>query len=256
MDSLYARLAEEWDNLFPPDLERLAFLDRTAQSLAPEARITEVGCGSGATAVGLAELGSAVAASDLDADMIAVAVNTAGELLEESDFVKASHPSPGRVSFRVADMVGALESGESKSANLVLCLGNTLPHLTEAHLVARFFDAAYAHTSPGGQLIIQILNYEKVRALKSLVLRELVSGDLSFRRRQVFNERTGFVEFSTEVEMDGQVEKRRHTLNPLESGNLNEYARRSGYEPAACYEDWSNTLSSGDSPWFVLVYSR
>ena len=256
MESLYARLADEWDSLFPPDLERLAFLDRMAQSLAREARITEVGCGSGATAVGLAELGSAVAASDLDADMIAVAVKTAGELLEELDITKASHPHPGRVSFRVADMIGALESGESESANLVLCLGNTLPHLIERHLVARFFDAAYAHTSPGGQLIIQILNYERIRALKSLVLRELVSGDLTFRRHQVFDEQTGFVEFSTEVEMDGRVERRSHKLNPLESGDVNEYARRSGFKPAACYEDWSNTLSGGDSPWFALVYSK
>lgn len=256
MDSLYARLAEEWDNLFPPDLERLAFLDRTAQSLAREARITEVGCGSGATAVGLAELGSAVAASDLDADMIAVAGNSAGGLLEESDTLKASHPRPGRVSFRVADMIGALESGESEAANLVLCLGNTLPHLTESPLVARFFDAAYAHTSPGGQLIIQILNYERIRRLKSLVLRELVSGDLTFRRRQVFDEQTGFVDFSTEVEVDGRVERHSYKLNPLESGDVNEYARRSGYEPAVSYEDWSNTLSGGDSPWFALVYSK
>jgi len=256
MDSLYARLAGEWDNLFPPDLERLAFLDRTAQSLAPEPRITEVGCGSGATAVGLAELGSAVAASDLDADMIVVAGQSAGGLLEESEITKACHPRPGRVSFRVADMIGALESGETDAAHLVLCLGNTLPHLTESPLVNQFFDAAFAHTSPGGQLIIQILNYERIRALKSLVLPELVSGDLTFRRRQDFDERTGLVEFSTEVEMDGRVEKRTHKLNPLESGDVNEYARRSGYEPTACYEDWSNTLSSGDSPWFALVYSR
>lgn len=256
MNTLYARLADVWDNLFPPDLERLAFLDKTAQSFSPEARITEVGCGSGATALALAELGYAVAASDLDADMIAAGINSAGKLLEEWDITKASHPHPGRVMFRVQDMIGALESGESEAANLVLCLGNTLPHLIERHLVTRFFDAAFAHTSPGGQLVIQILNYKRICALKSLVLRELVSGDLTFRRRQDFDERTGLVEFSTEVEMEGRVEKRTHQLNPLESDDVNEYARRSGFQPVASYEDWSNTPSNGDSPWFALVYSR
>ncbi|MCK5736943.1 MAG: methyltransferase domain-containing protein, partial [Spirochaetaceae bacterium] len=79
-----------------------------------DARIIEVGCGSGATAVSLASLGYSVAASDLDSDMITTARESFGD----------------RVDFSVDNMISALEKIPAHSADAVLCLGNTLPHLT------------------------------------------------------------------------------------------------------------------------------
>ncbi len=63
MKSLYSRLAGQWDTLFPPDSQRVLFLDELMPTSG--ARIIEVGCGTGATAISLASLGHSVAASDV-----------------------------------------------------------------------------------------------------------------------------------------------------------------------------------------------
>lgn len=253
MDSLYSRLADQWDFLFPPDSERISFLTEILDNLTSGARIIEVGCGTGATAISLATLDYAVAASDLDTDMTKIAQRSAGE--RASSGSEDYYPQAGQVRFTADDMIGALEKAPAHSAHAVLCLGNTLPHLTAAGEMRRFFPAAGTALVTGGKLVIQILNYPRILRLGSLELPDLEGDGLLFRRRQTFDADSGLVIFDTEVESGGRTEHRSHSLLPVDVKDLKNPALEAGFAPSGIFRDWEGTEFDGSAPWLVSTYT-
>ncbi len=236
MTSLYSRLAGQWDTLFPPDSQRVLFLDELMMTSG--ARIIEVGCGTGATAISLASLGHSVAASDLDEDMIQAARKSAGE----------------RVEFSVDDMISALVKVPSRSAHAVLCMGNTLPHLTAEGELEQFFLAAGAALLPGGTLVIQMLNYPRITALGSLQLPDLQGEGITFCRKQTFDEDSGLIFFDTQVIAGKQTEQRRHNLRPFDVQELRHPAEEAGLKPSGVFCDWEGSPFRDDKPWLVTLY--
>lgn len=236
MTSLYSRLAGQWDILFHPDSQRVLFLDDLL--LTSGARIIEVGCGSGATAISLASLGHSVSASDLDVDMIQTARNSAGEGVE----------------FSVDDMISALQKVPFQSAHAVLCMGNTLPHLTAEGELEQFFQSAGAALLPGGSLVIQMLNYPRITALGSLQLPDLQGDNLIFRRKQTFDKETGLIYFDTQVIAGKQKEQRRHSLRPFDVRELAGPAEAAGLKPSGIFCDWNRTPFRDDNSWLVSIY--
>ena len=253
MDSLYSRLADQWELLFPSDSERVLFLTEMIETLTSGARIIEVGCGTGATAISLASLGHAVAASDLDNDMTTTALRSAGDRVSFGS--DNYYPESGHVRFTVDDMIGALEKAPPGTAHAVLCLGNTLPHLTGAGELKSFFRAAGAALVSGGKLVIQILNYPRIVCMGSLELPDLEGEELLFRRRQTFKADSGLVVFDTEVESGGRTERRSHNLLPVDVKNLMDPALESGLTPSGIYRDWEGTEFDSNAPWLVSTYT-
>ncbi len=254
MDSLYSRLADQWNVLFPPDADRVSFLVGLLDEMTSGARIIEVGCGTGATALSLATLGFSVAASDLDPDMIAIAKETDMGAAASGDV--GYYPDPGQVRFFVDDMIGGLENAPADSTHAVLCLGNTLPHLTQPGELDRFFRAAGKTLVAGGVLIIQILNYPRIVLKGGLTLPELKGDGFRFRRSQIYNKDTGLISFHTEVESSTETEARTHKLIPVDRELLSKHADASGLSVSGVYCDWDYTPIEGDSPWMAAVYTR
>ncbi len=236
MTSLYSRLAGQWDILFPPDSQRVLFLDELL--LTSGARIIEVGCGTGATAISLASLGHSVAASDLDEDMILTARKSAGEGVE----------------FSVDDMISAIRKVPSQTAHAVLCMGNTLPHLTAEGELEQFLQAAGDALLPGGSLVIQMLNYPRITALGSLQLPDLQGDGLTFHRKQTFDETSGLIYFDTQVIAGNQKEQRRHSLRPFDVRELAVPAEAAGLKPSGVFCDWKRNPFREDNSWLVSIY--
>ena len=254
MKSLYARLAADWDRLFPPDALRESFLEKLLSPLNG-LNVIEVGCGSGATALFLASAGCAVEASDLDQAMVDVAQASA----QKKDLLYApdqGQPGPGTVRFSVQDMLAGLNPPPGDGADAVLCLGNTLPHLSGQDETLVFFRRAAAALKPGGTIVVQILNYPRIRDLGGLVLPELRSGNLIFKRSQTFNSRKGRILFETEVSDGDTRETRSHELFPLSTADLTVAANQAGLTPQGVFGDWSETPFGTDSPWLAQVFRK
>jgi len=107
--------------------------------------VLDAACGSGGHALALAARGYQVVGTDASPAMIALA--------------RAKAADGAGVSFHVAEL-GTLAS-RFPPVDVVLCLGNSLPHLlTEAELSNALVDLA-ACVRPGGVLVLHNLNYDR-----------------------------------------------------------------------------------------------
>jgi SAM-dependent methyltransferase len=113
-------------------------------------RVLDAACGTGRHALALAQRGYHVVGADLSPKMIERAVANAQAQGVPAEFVAASF--------------GELRARVGAGFDAVLCLGNSLPHLlTAADLAAALADFA-ACLCPGGLLLIQNRNFDRVLA--------------------------------------------------------------------------------------------
>jgi glycine/sarcosine N-methyltransferase len=149
---VYDELSSDYDRFvnWPKRLVmEMPFIE--AQLRAAGARhVLDAACGTGQHALALAQRGYTALGADLSPGMIERAVTNAQAQGVQAEFVAAGF---GELRARVGDGFDA-----------VLCLGNSLPHLlTAPDLAAALADFA-ACLRPGGLLLIQNRNFDRVLA--------------------------------------------------------------------------------------------
>jgi SAM-dependent methyltransferase len=148
---LYDALAADYDR-FVDWKGRLAhelpFFVRLFQEHGVQ-RVLDSACGTGHHAIALARHGYAVVGADLSQAMV--------------ERARANAAAAGvDVAFAVAGLEELSTLGETFDA--VLCLGNSLPHLLTADAVAGALADFAAVLQPGGLLVIQNRNFDRVWA--------------------------------------------------------------------------------------------
>ena len=113
--------------------------------------VLDAACGTGMHTIALAQAGFAAAGADLSAGMIARAEQNARAAGLEIPFKTAGFGE-------LAPAFGA------ESFEAMVCLGNSLPHLLNAELLAGALADFAACLKPGGLVIIQNRNFDSVMA--------------------------------------------------------------------------------------------
>jgi glycine/sarcosine N-methyltransferase len=146
---LYDSFSAEYDVMvsWPGRLQRESpFLESELRQVGAR-RVLDVGSGTGWHAIHLAGLGYDTVGVDPSAEMVARA--------------EANAQNRPNLSFIQAGF-GGLAAALEGTFDAVLCLGNTLPHaLGQAGLLRALVDMA-AVLRPGGALIVQQLNYDRI----------------------------------------------------------------------------------------------
>jgi glycine/sarcosine N-methyltransferase len=112
-------------------------------------RVLDAACGTGHHAIALAQRGYQVTGTDLSAVMVERARENAAA-------------SGVDATFQVAGLGQLAALGETFEA--AICLGNSLPHLLSASAVAAALADFSAALEPGGLLVIQNRNFDRVLA--------------------------------------------------------------------------------------------
>lgn len=159
--SFYQELSRYYDEVFAVTAAEMSFVK---EQLKGRRNILDLGCGSGNKTELLAESGRLIVGLDLDPAMIELA--------------RSRHWGPG-LEYRVGDLTSFSLDFPPASFDALLCLGNTLPHLIKPGQLHRFMEQSSAALAPGGDLLIQILNYDhilddQVRALPLIETERLV----------------------------------------------------------------------------------
>ncbi|MFH0765188.1 MAG: class I SAM-dependent methyltransferase [Calditrichota bacterium] len=147
----YTELDELYDRMTSDDkrwLKERPIFQQLFSKLKPRA-ILDVGCGTGGEALMLAESGFKVTGVDGAERFIEIALRKAQE--------RNIH-----VDFQVDDM-RRLENIPDSSVDVILCRGNTLPHLESETALRQALTAFQRSLEPGGRLILQWLNYPLLR---------------------------------------------------------------------------------------------
>jgi SAM-dependent methyltransferase len=166
--TFYSDISVVYDDLFPVSPEQRALLD----SLVGEGKVkavTDCGCGTGAQLLPFAAAGLACLGFDPDPSLVSIARRKL-----------ATCPKARAEVGTFADLLRLT----SFPSDLVMCLGNSLVHVPQEDAL-RFFQDVSKVLNPGGTLLLQILNYERLRktGVTDLPLLRAAEGTVEFRRR-------------------------------------------------------------------------
>ncbi|MBE0642816.1 MAG: class I SAM-dependent methyltransferase [Bacteroidetes bacterium] len=144
----YDALADNYDSMtqFATRLQRQKELLAAVLSAMPARTAIDMGCGTGVHAIALAQLGLEVTGVDISEGMLEKARTNANESnaplrFVRGDFLTSIAPTP---------------------TDLLICLGNSLPHLESREALAAVLTHWRTLCAPGGYVLIQLLNYGRV----------------------------------------------------------------------------------------------
>lgn len=235
----YQMIGHYYDDLFPPSQAQISFL---LKQLQPSAKVLDLGCATGGYAIAIAEQGHEVTAIDLDDDMIQILAHK----IKDKDL---------KLKWQTGDIreVGKLE----ETYDLIYCIGNTIVHLENLEEVEVFLKDAHDRLKPGGKLVIQSVNYDRILKNKIQSLPEIVREypALSFFRR--YHHEEGHIRFVGALTVSEGAERKTWTaetqLLPILKDDLKQAFMKIGFSEMGFYGDFLETPFSIESPALVTL---
>jgi 2-polyprenyl-3-methyl-5-hydroxy-6-metoxy-1,4-benzoquinol methylase len=145
MSRIKGKFAKSYDRFIRRESHLPTGLLKLVRSFNPR-DILEFGCGTGSVAVGLGLAGFEVTGVDISNDMLKEARQKIGK-------------SKIDVRFKRANIV---DIDLKRKFDLLLCLGNTVPLIYGLKDARRLFRNFARHLNPGGSIVIQQLNYDRI----------------------------------------------------------------------------------------------
>ncbi len=245
----YDVLSRYYDRVFPMEGEILAFLRRRFAGRSP---LLDVACGTGTYALELAaEPGRVVAGVDLDETMIASAREKA-----------ASRGLGDRAFFAAGDMLdleAALRSLPGPAAGGfagLSCIGNSLVHLADRSGVGRALTGFAGVLAPGGRLLLQIINFDRVLKKNLRELPTLRGEGVEFVRRYLPAGDRDHVVFETDLVVSGGREEkytRGVKLLILRGEDLADAAEKAGFRNPVLYGSFGGAAWAPDESFVTIL---
>jgi len=116
----------------------------------------DIGCGTGSFTLALAQNGVKATGMDLSASMIEEAKKNSLAHDLDIDFVNSG----------MTDMLANIDN----KFDLIMCMGNTLPHLLSKKDLFSMLNACRELLNPGGHLILNLLDYDKILAKQERIV--------------------------------------------------------------------------------------
>lgn len=240
---IYGRIAPHYDLLFPVSETQAAFLRRALEE-ADARRVLDAGCGVGRHLELLREWNFEIAGLEPDPEMAELARERLG----------------GEVDVAVATLETAAEA-LSGPFDAALCLGNTLAHLVEPGALAAGLKALACLLAPGGMLITQTVNFDRVLAegrapFAPKHVPDGAGGSLRFDRDYDFTEapiRLGFkLSLSgPDIDLEDTI-----PLRPLTREEQEQALAEAGFESIKAWGDWDAREWTPEAPATLLSCVR
>ncbi len=237
--SFYSSISPYYNEIFPIDAAEMAFVEHR---LPEGASILDLGCGTGNKTVHCAGRGREILGVDEDPDMIAAA--------------RASATVPG-LRYEVLPMLEADRALGARRFDAVLCLGNTLVHLTDPARIGEMLGKMAGLLNDDGFTIIQILNYDRILSRGLWELPVLETKNIRFERS--YAPRDALLRFQTRLTVKGTGEELRNDipLYPLRREELADMLLRAGFGRAEWFGSYRGGALTEDSfPLIVQAWKQ
>lgn len=237
--AFYTDLCDVYDALFPVSEAQRSLFGRLLGT-GRVRRVADAGCGSGAQLLPFAVAGAECVGFDPDPALAA----RAGAKL--APFPRARVECGG-----FSDVSRIV----SQPADLLLCLGNSLVHVPQDE-AARFLQDAAGVLAGGGEILIQILNYERLLLgnVETLPLMSAEDGAIEFRRTYVWEGKRK-VRFQTVLRISGggepHVLRNEIPLYPVYPDELWDMLSHAGFTGIRFFGDFAGSEFSPESEALV-----
>jgi glycine/sarcosine N-methyltransferase len=239
--TFYTDISLVYDDLFPVSPEQRALFDSLMDDGGVRS-VVDCGCGTGSQLQPFALAGLSCFGFDPDPSLVAIARRKL-----------APYPKTRVETGSFADLPTLVTS----PADLMMCLGNSLVHVTQDE-ASRFFADAAGALSRSGTLLLQILNYERIlrEGVMELPMLRASEGTVEFRRRYEW-ESDRKVLFRTSLRFAGADEPRiarnEIPLYPLYPEELWEMMANAGFGEIRFYGDFARSDFSPGSEALVSL---
>ncbi|MDL2316936.1 class I SAM-dependent methyltransferase [Desulfovibrio sp. OttesenSCG-928-A18] len=233
----YEVLSRYYDGIFPVGEEDMAFLTRLVRGCGP---ILDLGCGTG----NKTEFFALDAAGD---NRSVTAIDSDKAMIEQARNAHAR----SNIRYETMDMQDIDLRLKPASFDAVLCLGNTLVHLTAQDEIRALLGKVHALLTERGRLLIQILNYDRILTREQYSLPLLESHEALFTRRYIWKEGEMRFVTSLQVKESGQTFSNDIPLVPLRKAELDAQLELAGFRSRTYYGSFSGEAYSDDS--FVSI---
>jgi len=234
----YQELSKYYDIIFPPEQAQVDFI---VDSIKPGGSVFDVACGSGGYSAELYKRGLKVHACDLDYEMVRSAM-------------KRFRESHMEITAKKVDMTELSKKYDSQFDG-VFCIGNSIAHLHDLEQIKRALSEMKSILLDGGSLILQTINFDRVKKYNIKELPEIVAanGELRFTRHYSYLD-NGKIAFDTVLNVQGyETLKNRVELHPLYKEELFKALTDIGFKDVNIYGDFKRSDFNEDS--FLMVAS-
>lgn len=206
-------------------------------------RVVDMGCGTGLHTRVLGERGCTV-----------LGLDPSREMRDRAREFCASLPA---VRIEDGDFFSPLLA-EGTPFDLLVCLGNTLPHLEDAGTLEDLFRYWLSCLAPGGRIMVQLLNYDRIQRDRERIVAVRRAGALLTVRFYDFTEPRLTFNILT-IDESGErpkTELMSTTLLPLNAQELQAAALAAGAGSCQIFGTLSGTEYTEQSTDLVLVLER
>ncbi len=224
--TFYDSISEWYDEIFPVNNNQAEFVKFVFENLK-EKQLADIGCGTGNLCLLLAPGVKYITGVDPDQGMLEIA-DAKGKAFTNTKFIRG-------------DMLQTNQLFSVSSLDGLLCIGNTLVHLSNTEEMLLFFKQSAQVLKPRGKIIIQIINYDHILNNKVENLPLIENENIRFIRKYEIQDFDKPLVFATRliVKETGKEFTNRVVLYPLRKKQLNNLLLQAGFKNLEYFGDFS-----------------
>lgn len=239
----YNQIANSYDEMTNLDsrLEGIrSFIEAIKTRYEPHSAI-DVACGTGSHAVVMSQMGIHAVGADISTAM----------LQKAQAFARQAGVSVQWINCPMQELSQQI----NEKFDIVLCLGNSLPHILTQEDIDKTISGFAKALQPGGVLLIQLLNYRKILQQKERIVAITRKGNNEYIRFYDFLPK--LVQFNL-LKIDSHSKQLKHTftstpLFPYTTDILREVLQRHQFSTINTYSDLSyNSFDEDNSSNLVI----
>ncbi len=216
----YEMLVKHYDDVFPMSSEVYEFI---REDLKPGDKVLDVACGTGTYTIPLQKEGVLACGLDLEETMIEKAVAKAQDEGVTGDFV-------------VSNMLN-IDLVSEGDLRRIYIIGNSLVHLKSMDEVRSFLSDAYDLLNDEGDLIIQIISYDRIldMGIDHLPTIEIPGKGITFERNYNYDVSSSTIEFASRLNVLSESKESSVYLLPIRKNDLMKELENVGYKEISVY---------------------
>jgi len=241
--NFYQSISDYYDYIFPLNKEQLDFILGSFQGTKNKS-LLDIGCGTGNLGLELAKIFQKVVATDLDKSMIEKATNKLDN-------------TTNNLQFKQLNMLNIEPEFGKQVFNGIVCFGNTLVHLDNASEILLFFKQSNQVLKPGGKLLLQIINYDRIIDKNIVGLPTIENDHVKFVRDYHYEANSNKIIFKTllTIKKEGREIENVLPLYPIRKDDLLKLLKDAGFKHIDFYGNFKREqLQENSIPLLVECY--